>query len=153
MVTFKVALEKVEISQPALVAEVSPIVRHVHAKLTRNIAREARVFAPVGKTGRLKSSIREDQQYFSGLLTMDGGVTAHAPYAAAIELGARQRRIYPRHAPSLRFFWEREGRMFIGRRGQSVNHPATRPNPFLMRAARRAVVLDPDITPVLGTWK
>jgi hypothetical protein len=45
-----------------------------------------------------------------------------------LEFGTRPHKIYPRD-PSGRlvFFWEREGRMFIGAPGQGVSHPGNIP--------------------------
>jgi hypothetical protein len=49
-----------------------------------------------------------------------------AEHAKPIEFGADPHEIGPADAPRLVFFWEREGRMFIGREGQSVDHPGNK---------------------------
>jgi hypothetical protein len=142
MPTYQVRLESVKIQLPELVAEVSPIIRDVHSGLTRRIADRARtVTAPI-RTGHLRSQIREDQHFFSGLLTMYGGVTSHADYSAPVHEGARPHPIVPVRARALAFFWERIGEHVVFAR---VNHPGNKPNRFLVRAVREVLASDPRI--------
>jgi hypothetical protein len=57
-----------------------------------------------------------------------------APYAAAIEFGARDHPIPPRRRRKLQFFWENPPkgapRWFNGYAGQPVSHPGNKPMPF-----------------------
>ena len=81
-------------------------------------------------TGRLRSSIRaEPPRVFS----LRGSVTvgSDVEYAAAVNDGTRPHQIRPRRAQVLRF--NVGGRVVFAR---VVNHPGTRPRPFLDRALR-----------------
>ena len=75
-------------------------------------------------------------------------VEADAPYAAAIEFGARPHIIVPKHAKILAWSSNRGDYRLSGslRKGRSanvfarqVNHPGNRPYPFLMPASREAM--------------
>lgn len=51
-------------------------------------------------------------------------------YGRFVIAGTRPHEIRARNTPHLRFFWEREGRWFVGRK---VNHPGSRPNDFRVK--------------------
>ena len=55
-----------------------------------------------------------------------GGATA--PYAPLHETGTRPHEIRARRVPDLVFWWEKVGALFVGKK---VNHPGTRPYPFM----------------------
>lgn len=114
-------------------AAVRPILQERAQRVTRRIATQARVDVPV-KTGNLGRSIREDPIVFSGPFRVDTGVTAHAPYAAAVHEGSRPHIIRARNASVLHF--KIGGRdIFV----PEVRHPGTRARPFLRNAAERVV--------------
>jgi hypothetical protein len=102
----------------------------------------AKLRCPQGKTGRLRESITA---YYDPAAPRDHiimQVAAETPYAAAVHEGAEPHLIYPSKSPRLVFWWEREGRKFVGRVGQPVHHPGIRhPQPFL-REALEAVMRD-----------
>jgi hypothetical protein len=75
------------------------------------------------RTGRLANSI---EYHMAGHSLI---VAAHAPYAAYVELGTRPHVILPRNAQALRWYGP-DGAVFAKR----VNHPGTKPEPFLRRA-------------------
>lgn len=86
------------------------------------------------QSGRLRGTIAARHAD----LTEGGGVweiVAPAPYALFVEGGTRPHPIVARTGPALSFYWKREGRWFHGRR---VNHPGTRPYPFMGPAYERA---------------
>lgn len=122
-----------ELDQGALAAQVRPILTDRARDLTRKIATEARHRVPV-RTGNLGRSIREDPITFAGPFRVDTGVTAHADYAAAVELGTRPHVIRARNADALHF--QMGGRDIFAR---EVHHPGTRPRPFLRNAAEQVV--------------
>lgn len=80
------------------------------------------------RTGRLGKSVEKAMTgNASGVVFLNEAV---APHAAAIHDGSRPHVILPRNKKLLR--WASNGR-FI--RALKVNHPGTRPDPFLHRAA------------------
>ena len=96
---------------------------------SRQVVNRAKVLAPV-RTGRLRSSIRaEPPRIFS----LRGSVTVGSDleYAAMVNDGTRPHVIRPRTKQLLRF--QVGGRTVFAK---VVNHPGTRPNPFLDRALR-----------------
>ena len=89
----------------------------------------AKVLAPV-RTGRLRSSIRaEPPRIFSLRGTVKVG--SDLEYAGFVNDGTAPHVIRPRRAQVLRFTVG--GRVVFAK---VVNHPGTRPNPFLDRALR-----------------
>jgi hypothetical protein len=62
-------------------------------------------------------------------VTVGAGGTVK-PAARAIEYGTAERRVSPRRAARLAFFWQKESRYFVGRPGQTVRHPAVAAQPF-----------------------
>lgn len=97
------------------------------ASLTRRISAQAKADVPV-LTGNLGRSIEEDPLQVVGM-TVKTGVTATANYAAAVHDGTRPHIIRPRHGRALKF--QMGGRTIFA---SSVNHPGTRPRPFLKNA-------------------
>lgn len=137
--TFQVTYQGMKIDQPNLVAEVAPIIRRTHHQLTRRIKNLAQQNAP-DDSGNLKRQIREDEAYFSGLLTMQGGVTSHADYSLFVHEGTKPHDIHAKPGGALSFPWH-GGRAFF----DEVHHPGTEGKPFLRDAAREALLTDPDI--------
>ena len=129
---FKVTL-RINVDQARLESTAGPIIRRRLASITRRIANQARVDVPV-LTGNLGRSIREDDIKMAGPLKAEGGVTAHADYAAAVHEGSRPHIIRPRRAQALRF--EVGGRTVYAR---MVRHPGTKARPFLRNAAERII--------------
>lgn len=113
----------------ALGAAVGPILARKAASVTRRITAQAKQNAPV-LTGNLARTIEPDPVRFSGPFRVETGVTAHANYAAAVHEGTRPHVIRPRTARALKF--QMGGRTVFA---SSVNHPGTRPRPFLRNAA------------------
>lgn len=102
--------------------------------IDRQIAAQAKMNVPV-KTGNLGRSIEPDALKVTGLFTVTGGVTANANYAAAVELGTRPHVIRPKGG-------KRALKFNVGGRtvfATSVNHPGTRPRPFLKNAAETVI--------------
>lgn len=93
------------------------------SKLATAVAVAARGFAP-HDTGKLAASIHIDRIGPSAW-----AVKATAPYAAAVHEGSRPHEIRP-HGKVLRFPTRGGGIVFAPK----VQHPGTRPNPFLERA-------------------
>lgn len=141
MPAIRVTYQGTRIDQPNLVEQASPIIRSTHRKLQRQIVELAKLRAPRGATGNLRRQIRADQQMFTDLLTMQGGVTSHAGYSAAVHEGSRPHIIRATRARDLAFPWG--GRMAFFKQ---VHHPGNKPNPFLTEAAHEALETDPDIT-------
>lgn len=92
------------------------------------VERLAKVNAPV-RSGHLRNSISASYEHVPGGVVMD--VSAKAPYAVYVHEGTAPHVIGPSSAPRLVFFWVKKGRTFVGRVGQTVNHPGTKPDPFL----------------------
>lgn len=118
-----------DLNQAALAAEVGPILQAQMRDLTRRIANQARQRVPV-RTGNLGRSILEDPVTMVGPFRAEGGVTAHAHYAAAVHEGSRPHLIRARNAAALRF--EMGGRTIFA---TEVHHPGVRARPFLRNAA------------------
>ena len=119
---------------PAVVeAAVQPVLKRNIARLTRRIATQARSDVPV-RTGNLGRSIVEDPIVFTSPFRVESGVTATAPYAAAVHDGTRPHVIRPRNGTHLKF--EVGGRTVFAK---SVHHPGTKARPFLRNAANRVM--------------
>lgn len=129
---FKVTV-RIDVDPSRLASTAGPIIRRRLASITRRIANQARVDVPV-LTGNLGRSIREDEIKAVAPLVVEGGVTAHADYAAAVHEGSRPHIIRPRRAQALRF--EVGGRTVYAR---MVRHPGTKARPFLRNAAERII--------------
>jgi hypothetical protein len=87
------------------------------------------------RTGRLLSSIKASPAKPDGRERFISTVKASTPYAAHVEYGTRPHVIHARRAPNLKFFWERLGVLFIGKK---VNHPGTQGRFYMSRGARHA---------------
>lgn len=96
---------------------------------SRQVVNRARILAPV-RTGRLRSSIRADPPR---LFTLRPSVKVGSDleYAEWVHDGTRPHRIEARNKKALRF--RMGGRIVIVK---AVDHPGTRPRPFLDRALR-----------------
>lgn len=93
----------------------------------RRVVNRAKILAPVD-TGRLRSSIRmQPPRLFS--LRPSVTVGSDVFYAPFVNDGTRPHQIRPRRAQVLRFTVG--GQVVFAR---VVNHPGTKPNPFLDRA-------------------
>jgi HK97 gp10 family phage protein len=96
---------------------------------SRQVVNRAKILAPV-RTGRLRSSIRAEPPR---ILSLRGSVKVGSDleYAAFVNDGTRPHQIRPRNRQVLRF--QVGGRTVFAK---VVNHPGTRPRPFLDRALR-----------------
>lgn len=113
--------------------QVSDILQARMRSILRLIAADARVNVPV-KTGNLGRSIKEGPVITEGPFKVTGSVSADAPYAAFVHQGTQPHVIRPRTKKALRFTMD--GREVFAK---SVNHPGTRPRPFLLNAAERVL--------------
>lgn len=93
------------------------------------VVNRAKVLAPVD-TGRLRASIRGEYRR-TWTLRPQFTVGSDVEYAGFVNDGTRPHQIRPRNASVLRF---RVGNRWVYAR--VVNHPGTRPRPFLDRALR-----------------
>lgn len=124
---------EINVNRNELAHQAQPLMRREMASLTRRIANQARSDVPV-RTGNLGRSIREDETRFPGQFRAEGGVTAHADYAAAVHEGSSPHVIRPRNAAALRF--KIGGRVVFAK---SVQHPGVKARPFLRNAAERII--------------
>ena len=108
------------------------------------------------RSGRLRRSIAPGTTRIrTGAVEQDfvaGG--RQAPYAWIVEAGSRAHQIVARRAPQLVFYWERMGRWFFGK---TVNHPGTRPHPFMGPAFHKAervlrARLEGELARLRGIW-
>lgn len=114
-------------------AEINAILQRRMREIIRLVAADARVNAPVD-TGRLAQAIKEDPIVSNGPFRVIGGVTSHAPYSAFVHMGTKPHVIRPRNASALKFNAGGET-VFAA----SVNHPGTKPRPFLTNALERVL--------------
>lgn len=126
----------VTINEPELNNQVRAFERRRMSSLTRRVANQARVTTPVD-TGRLRQSIREGEQRFTGPRTITGSVTANTRYAAAVHEGRRARTIRPRNAQALRFVIG--GRVVFAK---VVHQGPMRGRPFLRNAGMRVAATE-----------
>jgi HK97 gp10 family phage protein len=113
--------------------QVNDILQRRMRQIIRLVAADARVNAPVD-TGRLAQAIKEDPITSDGPFRVTGGVTSHAPYSAFVHQGTKPHVIRPRNASALKF--QMGGKTVFAK---SVNHPGTRPRPFLTKAVERVL--------------
>ncbi len=107
------------------------------------------------KTGNLGRSIHVKSQTDTHVV-----VEASANYAGYVERGTRAHEITPRAAKALRFAASASGRRLSGspRVGAAVvfakrvHHPGTKPYPFLIPGAKRAVEKSGLSNIVIDTW-
>ncbi|ADD81130.1 gp25 [Rhodococcus phage ReqiPine5] len=104
------------------------------ASITRQIAAQAKMNVPV-KTGNLGRSIQEDPIKATGPFSVSGGVTANTNYAASVHDGTRPHVIRPKAGKKALKF-NVGGRTVFAKK---VNHPGTRPRPFLKNAAETVI--------------
>lgn len=108
--------------------------RKLAREVSKEIVREAKLICPV-RTGKLRDSIHYNQPRKLARWTVEGRVTASAPYARFVHEGTKAHRI-PRidntSAKVLHFYWPVVGHdVFF----KSVWHPGTGKTPFLRAAA------------------
>jgi len=96
--------------------------------LGANFARSVQEITPVD-SGALRASV--GVRAALPKLAIVGAGNQVADYARAVEYGTEERVITPRRARRLAFFWDKQNRMFWGRVGQSVRHPAQPAQPFV----------------------
>lgn len=123
----------VVVIDPAALAEelrgpTGPVTRHLII-VGEKVKREAIRIAP-RRTGNLANHIVKRITSTRGETTVLVGVE-RVPYAIWVHEGANPHVIEARNVPNLVFWWERENRLFVGKR---VNHPGNPPNRFLIRA-------------------
>lgn len=113
--------------EPGWQEKMRPGIDRIMDKVSDGVARAARIIAP-RDTGALKKSIR-----VHNLVTAGGGlrigrrIKAHVNYAAYVELGTMHHKIRPNIKSAL---WWEGAKHPMG----SVNHPGTRPRPYLRPA-------------------
>lgn len=107
------------------------------------------------RTGQLRATIRAEHSE----LDARGGawdIVAPKPYALFVEGGTRPHEIRARDpwTKPLQFYWAAQGRWFVGAR---VDHPGTRPYPFMGPAydkAHAALVanLEANLARIASSW-
>jgi len=131
-VTAKVVLNRSEAESWA-----RKFISHKTSDLSEKLLRVAREEAPV-KTGRLRANIRTEPFRMTGPYKGEGGVGVNksaVPYAGYVRWGTRPHIIRcKRPAYALHFYWKKVGAWVFF---DHVNHPGTKPNPFLERALNR----------------
>lgn len=122
-------MARIRLDRAALNRTLTNASRRELREASRQVVNRAKVLAPV-RTGRLRSSIRaEPPRFFS--LRASVKVGSDLEYAGFVNDGTRPHRIVARNAQVLRF--RVGGRLVFVK---AVNHPGTRPRPFLDRALR-----------------
>lgn len=84
------------------------------------------------RTGKLSRSITMKRRVTSKWISITVG--SKLQYAATQHEGARRHDIRARRVRLLKFYWEREGRWFVG---PVVNHPGSKGNEYLWRPLAR----------------
>jgi len=132
MIKYSIKIEGLEQALANLHKAPAVTVREVSGAVLRSISRierEAKVEAPVNKQtggGNLRQSIKSRK-----IDSFSGEIKAHAKYAAYVHEGTRPHTIRARKGGGLAN--DRTGQFF----GKQVNHPGTKPNPFLLRAVQK----------------
>lgn len=122
-------MARIRLDRAALNRTLTNASRRELREASRQVVNRAKVLAPV-RTGRLRSSIRaEPPRFFS--LRASVKVGSDLEYAGFVNDGTRPHRIVARNAQVLRF--RVGGRLVFVK---AVNHPGTKPRPFLDRALR-----------------
>lgn len=122
-------MARIRLDRAALNRQLSRASRTELEISSRMVVNRAKVLAPVD-TGRLRASIRVESRRSLGFRTIYT-VGSDVEYAAMVNDGTRPHVIRPRRAQVLRF--QVGGQVVFAR---VVNHPGTRPRPFLDRALR-----------------
>lgn len=97
------------------------------AETTRLALNRMRVTAPKD-TGRMANSLKMTMRVRRTFVA--GRITASPKYTTYVELGTRAHVIRPKRKKALRFV-SRRGQVVIVKK---VNHPGTRPRPFMFRS-------------------
>lgn len=122
-------MPRVRLDRAALSRTIRGASRNELDAAARQVLNRAKILAPVD-TGRLRASIRIESKRTLTLRTIYtiGSDVFYAPY---VNDGTRPHQIRPKRAKALRF--KVGGRTVFA---AVVNHPGTKPNPFLDRALR-----------------
>jgi hypothetical protein len=125
-------MARVRLDRPQLTRVIQGESRRTLRQRAPQVLNRARILAPVD-TGRLRSS---GKIQYSGFFSFRPKATIvfDVDYAEAVHNGTRRHRIPARPGGVLRFVWN--GRVTYAR---FVNHPGTKPNPFLDRAVREVM--------------
>lgn len=122
-------MTRVRLDRAALSRTIRGASRNELDASARRVLNRAKVLAPVD-TGRLRASIRiESRRTFTFRTVYTIGSDVH--YAPYVNDGTRPHKIRPRTKKALKF--QVGGRTVFA---AVVNHPGTKPNPFLDRALR-----------------
>jgi hypothetical protein len=128
--------------------------------LALSTVREAKILVP-RRTGNLGRSI-----HVASVTATNAIVEAGAGYAGFVEFGTRPHEITPRARKALRWAATGAGARFTGsprkaalrgalggvRFATRVHHPGTRPHPFLLAGAKRAVAKSHLMDVVVSEW-
>ena len=115
---------------------VNDILQRRMRQIIRLAAADARVNSPVD-TGRMAQAIKEDPIQSVTPFRVIGGITSHAPYSIFVHEGTRAHAIPRSISPGQKILKFSSGGQTVFRR--SVNHPGTRPRPFLTNAVARTL--------------
>jgi HK97 gp10 family phage protein len=107
--------------------EVSKAIQKSIFTVQSNAIKEAPANKQVGQGARLKGSFRAQMTS-----VLRGEVTSNAPYAIFVHEGTRP---HPIAVVNKKVLANKRLGQFFGKR---VQHPGTRPNPFMMRAIERS---------------
>lgn len=119
-------------------SELDNAIRAALLKVANRIREQAINEAPY-KKGYLKKSISVHDEFKDSVIISAGD--GHAPYAAFVHEGTRPHVIRPKDKKALAD--KKTGRFF----GRKVQHPGTKPNPFMLRAAKKTA---PEINRLIG---
>ncbi|MFG2873289.1 HK97 gp10 family phage protein [Streptomyces sp. NPDC048338] len=128
-------MARLRLDRAALNRQLTASRRRKGDDVARRVVNRAKVLAPVD-TGRLRASIRMESRRTFTLKTVwtVGSDVYYAPY---VNDGTRPHVIRPKTKQALRF--KVGGRVVFAR---VVNHPGTRPQPFLDRALREVALAE-----------
>lgn len=121
-------MSRIQINRSEMRAVVSSFANRDALRVARLVEARAKVLAPVD-TGRLRGSIKIKRKLTSRGLGYS--VYTNVEYAPMVETGTRPHVIRPKGKKALKF--RMGGQTVIVAK---VNHPGTRPQPFLSRAVR-----------------
>ena len=103
--------------------------------------KEQKSLAPV-RTGNLRRTI-----HLASATASEAVTVASARYAGVVERGSAPHVIVPRRRKALRF--KGTGGVVFAKR---VNHPGTKPQPFMLPGARKAVDETVGVKPIIDDW-